>query len=299
MGTDVLSGTLSRALGENVGIYAINQNTLTAGGNYNISFAGAQMNITKAELTVTVSNSSRCFGQGNPGFAVSYSGFKFSDSENSLATKPTVGTTANNGSPAGTYALTPSGGISNNYSFSYVNGTLTIFAKPAPSVTSSRGNNVSKGETVVLTAAGGTTYTWSSADGIISGQNTAVLTIRPETTTTYTVTASNTNGCSETASYTVGVRDDFQAIKANNILTPNGDGINDLWVVENIDMYPNNVVTIFDRAGRILFAQKGYKNTWDGMVNGSPLAEDTYYYVIDFGTDKLKQKGFITLIRQQ
>ena len=95
------------------------------------------------------------------------------------------------------------------------------------------------------------------------------------------------------------VRDDFQAIKANNILTPNGDGVNDLWVVENIDMYPNNTVTIFDKAGRILFTQKGYKNTWDGTVNGSALGENTYYYIIDFGTSKLRQKGFITLVRER
>ncbi|RYD95790.1 MAG: hypothetical protein EOP54_15185, partial [Sphingobacteriales bacterium] len=214
-GVDVFTGSLTRAAGENAGSYAIGQGSLSAGSNYNISYVGADLNITKAELIVTASNSSRCFGQGNPSFAVSYSGFKFNDNVNSLGTKPTVGTTANNGSPAGNYALTPNGGISNNYSFSYVNGTLTIFAKPIPSITSSKGNNVSKGETLMLTASGGTTYTWSSANGIVSGQNTAVLTIRPETTTTYTVTATNTNGCSETASYSVEVRDDFQAIKAN------------------------------------------------------------------------------------
>ena len=298
-GSDMFLGNLTRATGENVDNYVIGQGSLSAGSNYNISYVGADLAISKAVLIVTADNKQVCQGSGLPLFTITYNGFKFNDNVNSLGTKPTVGTTANNGSPAGTYALTPTGGISNNYSLNYVNGTLTIFAKPIPSITSSKGNNVSKGETVLLTAVGGTAYTWSSANGIVSGQNTAVLTIRPETTATYTITVSNANGCSETASYTVEVRDDFQAIKANNILTPNGDGINDLWVVENIDMYPNNVVNIFDKAGRILFTQKGYKNTWDGMVNGSPLAEDTYYYVIDFGTNKPKQKGFITLIRQQ
>ena len=68
-------------------------------------------------------------------------------------------------------------------------------------------------------------------------------------------------------------------------------------MVMDIDMYPNNKVLIFDGASRILYSKNGYDNSWNGMVNGNPLAEGTYYYVIDFGDGKPKQKGFITLIR--
>ncbi|TKC10779.1 gliding motility-associated C-terminal domain-containing protein [Pedobacter polaris] len=298
VGTDAISGSLARVPSENVGDYAINMGSLSASPNYTISYNGANLTIIKALLTVTAENKQICQNNGLPVFTVLYTGFKFGDNANNLSIKPTVSTAANSNSPAGNYLLTPTGGLSANYNFNYVNGSFIVFPTPVPSITNNTTNNVSKGETLVLTANGGTSYTWANTEGIVSGRNTAALTIRPTVTTTYTVTVSNANGCSEALNYTVEVRDDFQAISATNILTPNGDGINDLWVVKNIDMYPNNVVTIFDRAGRILFTQKGYQNTWDGTVNGSSLAENTYYYVIDFGTNKLKQKGYITLIRE-
>ena len=92
--------------------------------------------------------------------------------------------------------------------------------------------------------------------------------------------------------------DDLVKIKATNILTPNGDGYNDKWIIENIDFYPNNEVKIFDKAGRMVYGKKSYDNSWDGMLNGMPLAEGTYYYVIDFGKDRPKFKGFITIVRE-
>ncbi len=299
VGNDILTGSLERTVGENVGSYPINLNTLSAGANYTISYATASFNITKAVLTITAENQQFCQGNGFQAFTVIYAGFKWNDNINSLIKKPTVVTAANGNSPAGSYVLSPSDALSANYNFIFINGTLSIYAKPIPLITSNRSSQLSKGEALVLTASGGTTFLWSNTDGIISGQQTAVLTVRPTVTTTYAVTVGNANGCVETGSITIEVKDDFQAIKANNILTPNGDGINDVWVIENIDMYPNNVVTVFDKGGRILFTQKGYKNTWNGTFRGAPLAENTYYYIIDFGTDKLKQKGFITLIKEQ
>lgn len=297
--TEVVTGSLVRTAGENAGTYAINIGSLSAGANYTLNYTPANLSINKAVLSLTAENKQICQGGSLPAFILTYSGFKFSDDTGSLSAKPTVSTSANGNSPAGNYVLSPGGASAINYSFSYTNGSLTINARPVPMISSNKANPVSKGETLALTASGGTAYAWSTASGILSGENTATLTIRPTVTTTYQVTVSNASGCSETSSYTVTVSEDFQAIKANNILTPNGDGINDVWVVDNIDMYPNNTVTIFDRAGRVLYTQKGYHNTWDGMFKGSPLAEATYYYIIDFGTGKLKQKGFITLVRQQ
>ena len=135
-------------------------------------------------------------------------------------------------------------------------------------------------------------------NSIISGQTSASLTVRPRETTTYTVTVTNASGCSEQKSFTVNVLDDLVKIKATNILTPNGDGYNDKWIIENIDFYPNNEVKIFDKAGRMVYGKRSYDNSWDGMLNGMPLAEGTYYYVIDFGKDRQKFKGFITIVRE-
>lgn len=84
-------------------------------------------------------------------------------------------------------------------------------------------------------------------------------------------------------------------VYANNYLTPNGDGKNDTWIVKDILAYPNNNVTVFDRAGRIVYSKHGYTNDWNGLFNGAPLNEGTYYYVVDLGNGASPLKGFITL----
>lgn len=81
-------------------------------------------------------------------------------------------------------------------------------------------------------------------------------------------------------------------IVANNILSPNGDGKNDTWVIKDIDRYPDNEVTVFDKSGRVVFQTKNYQNNWAGNFSGVMLAEDTYYYTI-----KLKKNGKIGMVR--
>lgn len=202
---------------------------------------------------------------------------------------------------AGTVNITASQAGNGNYTAAVpVTRALQIIDNPAPVIiiTSNVGSSVSKGETAKLTATGAVTYQWSNANGIIAGQNSATLTIRPSVTTTYTVTGANQYGRTSIQTFVLEVRDDFQAIQATNILTPNGDGVNDKWIVENIDQYPNSEVKIFDKAGRVLYSKKGYDNSWDATLNGTPLNEGTYFYIIDFGAGKLKKKGFITIVRQ-
>jgi len=81
----------------------------------------------------------------------------------------------------------------------------------------------------------------------------------------------------------------------NNILTPNGDGKNDFFVVKGLEKYPNNKLSIFDRVGRLIYTTLGYQNNWDGYLNGKPLTEDTYYYMLDLGADG-SIKGFISIL---
>lgn len=87
-------------------------------------------------------------------------------------------------------------------------------------------------------------------------------------------------------------------ILPTNILTANGDGKNDYWIIKDIEKYPDNEVTVFDRAGRIIFRAKNYQNNWTGNLSGLPLTEDTYYYIIKFKKDGKYElvKGFITIL---
>jgi gliding motility-associated-like protein len=89
------------------------------------------------------------------------------------------------------------------------------------------------------------------------------------------------------------------AIQPSNIITPNGDGRNDKWIIEDISNFPNNKVTIFTKKGRVVFSTRNYSNDsnyWEGLFDGGPLLEDTYFYTIDIGA-KQAYTGFITLIR--
>jgi len=87
-------------------------------------------------------------------------------------------------------------------------------------------------------------------------------------------------------------------VTANNILSPNGDGVNDTWIVKNIEQYPNNKVTVYDKKGTIVFSKKGYTNDWSGTFRGATLNEDTYYYLVDLGNGSVI-KGFMTVVRDR
>ena len=83
-----------------------------------------------------------------------------------------------------------------------------------------------------------------------------------------------------------------------NGFTPNGDGINDTWVIDNIDKYPNNKVFIFNRWGNKLFQTSNYDNKnnyWDGKANGKTVTSGTYFYIIANSEEKLLQKGWIEI----
>jgi gliding motility-associated-like protein len=81
-----------------------------------------------------------------------------------------------------------------------------------------------------------------------------------------------------------------------NLFTPNGDDINDYWELPEIDTWGRCDVRIFNRWGKLVFAQDDYDNLWDGTSNGNPLPEGPYYYVIktqNSGTIK----GTVNLVR--
>jgi len=88
------------------------------------------LTINKALLTITANDQTKVFGTPNPDFGVGYVGFVYGENQTQLITQPTVTTIATTMSPAGTYILTPGGAQSNNYTFNYITGILTI--KPVP-----------------------------------------------------------------------------------------------------------------------------------------------------------------------
>ncbi|HEY0896741.1 MAG TPA: gliding motility-associated C-terminal domain-containing protein [Sphingobacteriaceae bacterium] len=83
-----------------------------------------------------------------------------------------------------------------------------------------------------------------------------------------------------------------------NILTPNGDGTNDNWIVKDLDRYPDNELTIVNRAGQVVYKAQNYQNNWNGTFEGRPLPKDSYFYIIKLKKDGRTSlvKGFITIV---
>jgi hypothetical protein len=131
----VFSGVLTRAGGQNVGAYAIGQGTLSAGGNYNISYAGASFTINPASLILTAKNVSMAYGDGttlNGTTGFTESGLVSGDAVTSVSLASNATLSGSGNWNAGSWAITPSAALGTglgNYTITYQTGTQTIAAR--------------------------------------------------------------------------------------------------------------------------------------------------------------------------
>ena len=123
VGTDAFTGSLTRVAGSNVGTYAITQGDLSAGANYELTFAGANLTITAKPVTVTADAKTKVYGAVDP--ALTYTGALVGDDKFSGSLERAAG------SNVGRYAITQGTlSASSNYTVTYVPAELTITAKP-------------------------------------------------------------------------------------------------------------------------------------------------------------------------
>ena len=110
--------------------------TYVANGADTSSTGTASVSLAKAVLTVTAGTASRAYQTGNPTFPYTVTGYQYSDTASSFSGMPALTTTAVPDSPAGLYPITPSLGtlLSANYSFTFVNGTLTVTGGAAQTI---------------------------------------------------------------------------------------------------------------------------------------------------------------------
>jgi len=81
-----------------------------------------------------------------------------------------------------------------------------------------------------------------------------------------------------------------------NAFSPNGDGINDYWVIKYINRYPDASIDVFDRYNQKVFHSDNYSTPWDGKFNQKPLPVGTYYYVINPKNGLNTISGSVTII---
>lgn len=95
---------------------------------------------------------------------------------------------------------------------------------------------------------------------------------------------------------------DDPEFKAYNSFSPNRDGRNDTFVIDGLELFPDNKIFIYNRWGILIYTASPYQNEWDGTWNGEDLPDGTYFYVFD-GNEAVPEKdqtlkhGYIQLHR--
>jgi gliding motility-associated-like protein len=155
------------------------------------------------------------------------------------------------------------------------------------------------GESLQLHASGGEIYDWNPVTFLDNSGVADPVAQRVDADITYIVTVTDTNGCINTATVSIDVLNDFHLV-VYNVITPNDDGYNDTWIIDNIWAYPNAEVIIFNRYGMEVFRGTNYANDWDGTYNDKDLPDGAYYYVVLSPDHKdIIYKGAINLIRNR
>jgi gliding motility-associated-like protein len=172
---------------------------------------------------------------------------------------------------------------------------ITVLKKPVANAGPDK--KILTGQSVLLNGtAGGDTasYFWTPPQ-FINNTNILTPTVNPVNNMTYTLHVLSGDGCGA-ATDDVFVRV-FKNIEVPNAFSPNGDGINDVWNIEDLNTYPESDTKVFNRYGQVVFHSKGYSKPWDGTFNGKSLPVGTYYYTIDRKNDFPITTGWVMIIR--
>ncbi|NSL90394.1 PKD domain-containing protein [Chitinophaga sp. Mgbs1] len=110
----------------------------------------------------------------------------------------------------------------------------------------------------------------------------------------YTLTATGQHNCTASDKMSVKV---LKPVLPPNAFSPNGDNINDKWVIHNLSEYPGAKVEVFNRYGQRVFSSDSYILPWDGSFKGNPLPVGTYYYVITLRNGFPPLTGYVAIIR--
>jgi gliding motility-associated-like protein len=105
------------------------------------------------------------------------------------------------------------------------------------------------------------------------------------------------SGTCESSKAKIDVSVGLSALNIANTFTPNGDGINDYWKINNIENYPQALVQVFTRDGQKIFESKGYTVPFDGTYKGQKLPSGVYYFIINLNANCSLLSGSLTILR--
>jgi gliding motility-associated-like protein len=264
--------------------------------NYQGTATGT-ITINKAPLTFTADNKSKGYMTPVPSLTYTISGFVNSEIIQVLDLLPSIQTTAALNSPMGTYPITISGGSDNNYTYLYVPGTLEITKTPQTIVFDHSPEKLLIGENYTLEAisTSGLPVLFESLDNNIASVSGTIITgISKGTVQIRAFNAGDQNYNAAEIFATVEVYSTHKDIM--HLFTPNSDGINDLWELPELSAWGKCDVRVYNRWGKLIYANRNYNNQWDATSNGNPVPEGAYYFIIK--TERAGVvKGTVNIVR--
>jgi gliding motility-associated-like protein len=174
----------------------------------------------------------------------------------------------------------------------------TVTVDPIPLIDAGPSETILIGLSTTLQGIGGTIFNWKP-DINMTGANTATPTVSPVQTTTYTLTSTDDNGCTDFDTVTIKVNS-VDDVYIPTAFTPNGDGINDIYFLVAVGLTDIQEFKIFNRWGEIVFDGTSFNDGWDGTKKGQKQPIGTYSYILiatDYKGETIIKKGNITLIR--
>ena len=184
---------------------------------------------------------------------------------------------------------------------SIVTVNLTVYDSPSVQIsTSGASTAITAGDSLQLTASGGTNYQWSPGTGLSCTACPSPVAV-PAETITYSVVASDSNGCSATASITITVDTRCNELFVPTIFSPNGIGPseNEKWCV-----FSNCIATlsmgVYDRWGQLIFETTDPEQCWDGKKDGKEVPTGVYafrLFVVQTDGKTIERSGTVTLTR--
>ncbi len=112
---------------------------------------------------------------------------------------------------------------------------------------------------------------------------------------TYSGQIIDANNCINELNPIILIDNPIDCIKIPNTFTPNGDGINDTWIIENLEMFPRAYIYVYNRWGQEIWTGN-YENEWDGLYNKKEIPSGSYLYIINLYNGKTPYSGTVTII---
>ena len=193
---------------------------------------------------------------------------------------------------------------SNNGCKSSVTQTVNITPRPSADFFSINNSAQSLGASVSFTdnSVSAVTWSWDFGNGITSNLQNPSTNYFSNGSFSVTLTITDQFGCSSTVTKIVKISNIAAEVTQliPNMITPNGDGKNDIWRLDFINVFfPEAEIEIYSRWGELLYRSVGYSNAWDGSYKGSPLPVGAYFYTIKLNdiNDTQTYKGTVTILK--